>query len=119
MKKAVLIVIFFWLFAGITHAQERTSYTPEERAKVQTAWMKENLQLTDDQLKLVDPLNLEYAKKMESVKGIDGKMKQLKKAKGILDEKDARLKKILTKKQFDTYLEKKKELREKAMEARK
>lgn len=93
-----------------------TTYTPEQRAQIQNDWMNDNLRLTNEQLEKVSELNLEYAQKMEEVKTIQGKLDKLKKAREIADEKDKRLKQVLTKEQFDLYQEKKSELRKMARE---
>ncbi|GET29211.1 hypothetical protein SD074_14130 [Prolixibacter sp. SD074] len=93
-----------------------TTYTPGQRAQIQNDWMKDNLRLTNEQLEKVSELNLEYAQKMEEVKTIQGKLDKLKKARDIADDKDKRLKQVLTKEQFDLYQEKKSELRKMARE---
>ena len=117
MKRIILMSML--LLAGATGAFAQaggTTYTPEQRAQIQNDWMKANLQLTDVQLEKVSELNLEYAQKMEEVKTIQGKLDKLKKAREIADEKDKRLKQVLTKEQFDLYQEKKSELRKMARE---
>lgn len=117
MKRFVFGLTILLAVVLSCQAQPKTGQrTPEERAAIQTEWMKENLKLNANQASAVESLNLEYARKMETVKQVDGKMAQLKKAKSISEEKDAKLKAVLDSKQFQTYLEKKKELRAKAME---
>jgi len=118
MKQIILISTFLILLGGKMFAQDvETKLSPEERARFQTEWMKQNLSLSDDQLVQIEPLNLKYAQKMEEVKAISGKIGKLKKAKAIMDEKDGQLKKILNKDQFDVYLEKREEIRDKMKEA--
>jgi len=115
MKKLFLIsFIFYFLVNGVFAQDKQTGYTPEERAEIINDWMKETLQATDEQMPKLEALNLEYAKKMEGVRQIDGKINQLKAAKNISDEKDQKLKTILTGDQFSTYQKKKSELREMA-----
>ena len=118
MKQIILISTFLILLGGKMFAQDvETKLSPEERARFQTEWMKQNLSLSEDQLTQIEPLNLKYAQKMEEVKAISGKIGKLKKAKAIMDEKDGQLKKILNKDQFDVYLEKREEIRDKMKEA--
>ncbi len=118
MKQIILIGTFLIFMTGKIFAQDvETKLSPEERARFQTEWMKQNLSLSEDQLAQIEPLNLKYAKKMEEVKTISGKIGKLKKAKAIMDEKDGQLKKILTKDQFKIYLEKREEIRDKMKEA--
>lgn len=120
MKKLFLIsFIFYFLVNGVFAQDMQTGYTPEERADIINDWMKETLQATDEQMPRLEALNLEYAKKMESVKQVDGKINQLKSAKNISDEKDQKLKMILTEDQFKTYQKKKSELKEMAKERKK
>ena len=112
MRKFILIsFIFFSIIKGVPAQEAGAKYTPEERAQIQNEWMKEHLQLIGDQIRQIESLNLEYARKMEEVKKISGKFSQLKAARTIGDEKDGKLKKILTKEQFNSYRDKKKELR--------
>lgn len=118
MKQIILISTFLILLGGKMLAQDaETKLSPEERARFQTEWMKQNLSLSEDQLTQIEPLNLKYAQKMEEVKAISGKIGKLKKAKAIMDEKDGQLKKILNKDQFNVYLEKREEIRDKMKEA--
>lgn len=117
MKRIVLISFILCSIIMGANAQEAGSkYTPEERAQIQNEWMKEQLQLTGDQIPQIESLNLEYAQKMEEVKKMNGRLSQLKAARNIGDEKDGKLKEILTKDQFNSYQDKKKELRSTMME---
>jgi ERCC4-related helicase len=117
MKKIILTGICVTLFSlGIFAQNFGMQFSPEERAQMQTEWMKENLQLNDSQLVKVDSLNLEYALKMEKVKGINGNLNKLKTARKTSEEKDKKLKMLLDEKQFAFYLDKRKELRKKTME---
>lgn len=118
MQKIILVSTLFFLLSRVNYAQETGSkHTPEERAQIQTEWMKQTLKLDETQLVQIEPLNLKYAQKMEEVKAVSGKIGKLKKAKSIMDEKDNELKKILNKDQFNVYLEKREELRDKLKEA--
>jgi len=117
MRKMILTGIFVSFFSLGAFAQNfRMQLTPEERAQLQTEWMKENLQLNDSQLVKIEALNLEYALKMEKVKSVQGRISQLKAARKTSEEKDKKLKKLLDEEQFEFYLDKRKELRKKAME---
>jgi len=120
MKKLVLtLAVVIGLIINCSAQQENGQRTPEERAAAQTEWMKENMALTAEQLSTVEALNLEYANKMEEVRAIDGNLAKLKKARSITDEKDAKLKTVLNKEQFQQYEEMKKEMRAKAKQMHK
>lgn len=117
MRKMILTGIFVSFFSlGAFTQNPGMQLTPEERAQMQTEWMKENLQLNDSQLVKIEALNLEYALKMEKVKSVQGRISQLKAARKTSKEKDEKLKKLLSEEQFEFYLDKRKELRKKAME---
>jgi hypothetical protein len=107
-------ILLMFLTQGAFAQNFGMQLTPEERAQMQTEWMKENLQLNDSQQVKVEALNLEYALKMEKVKGIDGNLSKLKAAGKTSEEKDEKLKKLLSEEQFEFYLDKRKELRKKA-----
>lgn len=91
-----------------------TETTPEERAQLQTDYMKESLALTSDQEITVHDLNLKYAKKMQAVYNApDRKFQKLKSMKGVSTEKDQEMKGILNPDQYATYEKNKEELKEK------
>ena len=117
MRKMILTGIFVSFFSlGAFTQNFGMQFTPEERAHMQTEWMKENLQLNDSQLVKIEALNLEYALKMEKIKGINGNLSKLKAARKTSEDKDEKLKQVLDKEQFEFYLDKRKELRKKNME---
>ncbi|QGY46452.1 hypothetical protein GM418_23145 [Maribellus comscasis] len=120
MKKIVIVGFIICLFPAKIFSQNiGAQYSPEERAQIQTEWMKETLQLNAGQVSKVDSLNLEYALKMEKVKSVQGRISQLKEAREISEEKDGKLKQMMDEGQFETYLKKRKELRKKMNEIRK
>jgi hypothetical protein len=93
--------------------------TPEQRAKMQSDKMKEKLVLTDDQYKQVSDLNLVYAKKMDPILHSDeGRFKKYRQAKTLMDEKDKKLKSILTSDQYKQYEDFKKEMMDKMRDSR-
>lgn len=80
--------------------------TPEQRAKMQTEWMKTKLALNSSQIRQVYDLNLQYAKKNDPIlQSNEGKMAKFKKLKAIQQEKSSVLSKILTDEQFKKYQE--------------
>lgn len=80
--------------------------TPEQRAKMQTEWMKTKLALNSSQTRQVYDLNLQYAKKNDPIlQSNEGKMAKFKKLKAIQQEKSSILSKILTDEQFKKYQE--------------
>ncbi|HDR52918.1 MAG TPA: hypothetical protein ENN90_15070 [Mariniphaga anaerophila] len=117
MRRIILVSLFLSAFSMKIFGQGYgEKYSLEERAQMQTEWMKENLQLNDSQLLKIEALNLEYALKMEKIKGLDGNLSKLKAARKTSDEKDTKLKQLLNSEQFEFYQDKRKELRKKGME---
>jgi hypothetical protein len=93
--------------------EELASSTPQERASIQTAFMKRKLALTPEQLPKIEALNLEYAQKMQPViTGSEGPLMKMRAAKGIEGEKDAALQNVLTPDQNQKWLAAKDELRQ-------
>jgi hypothetical protein len=77
---------------------------PEQRAAIQTQFMKERLNLPADVLAKIQGINLKYAQQMDPVlKGADGKLAKMQKGRAIMAAKDAELKGILSPSQFEAY----------------
>lgn len=109
----LLLVLVLISVDSIAQEQEKESMPPAERAAKLTEWMKNNLQLTADQEKSVQEINLKYANKTEELRNSDEARKQkFKMLKGYNDAKDDELKKTLKPEQFKTYQAKKEEVKE-------
>ena len=106
-----LVAAMLFFYPSYAHGDKMTA---EEKAAKMTAWMKTNLGLSADQLKQVEPLNLEYAQKNYALKGNEGITKEEKttQMKKNQEEKDGKLKAILTAEQFKTYEAKKMDMKE-------
>ncbi|MCL3782488.1 hypothetical protein EMN47_19060 [Prolixibacteraceae bacterium JC049] len=124
--KQLLLTMAIILGVGLgSYAQQAEKELPpaKERAEMQTAIMKEKMELTDDQEVQVMEVNLRAAKRMDEMKQLTDKMKKFKTFRSIISEKDKALKKILTKEQFKMYEKSKKEmkklLKEKSKERKK
>jgi Spy/CpxP family protein refolding chaperone len=112
MKKSFLILTALLVVMATTaKAQQRNQGTPEERAKSQTERLVKLLELTDEQTKKVQTINLDLAKKMDEAfrnnsddrEAMRGKMQE------IDTERDKKYKEILTDDQFKKYQEDKAE----------
>lgn len=91
---------------------------PEQRAAIQTQFMKDRLSLPADVLAKVQAINLKYAQQMDPVlKGTDGKLAKMQKARGIMAAKDSELKAVLSPSQFEAYDDAKDDIKA-AMESR-
>lgn len=123
MKTVVAaLIVCFVSIVSLASAQEKmeefmTSTTPEERAQMQTDHMKEKLVLTENQVPQVHEINLKYARKMQDAYNAGGgKLQKLKRVKGVSQEKDKELKRVLTSSQYAAYESNKEEMKAKMKE---
>ena len=100
---------------GVSAQERLKNTTPEERANKLTEWMKQNLQLNDNQVSQIQAINLKYAQQNEHMKDAtkskDDKMKAMKETE---QARDAELKGILTAEQFKKWQAKKSETKDMA-----
>jgi len=113
MKQVKLfsMTLLLWLaivMPGNLQAQSK-QVNPEDRAKKETADMKEKLNLTEDQTQKVGAINLKYAQLMADMHKQNGQGSEAdqqanrEKMKGLHDKKVEELKLILTPAQMDQY----------------
>ena len=109
MIKVALFSALFMLVSLSSYAQrgggDRPS--PEERAKQLTTQMAEHLDLSEDQVKKVEEINLSYAKKMmearEAAQSDRSAMRS--KMESMTEDRNKDLKEILTEEQFESLEE--------------
>ena len=107
MKKIGFTLMLFSLVSAMSMAQPR-DFDPEQFAKRQTAQLKEELDLNDDQEKKVYEVNLESIKKMSELRekmrsgggGIEGMREKMME---IREEQNKKMKEILTAEQWTKY----------------
>lgn len=108
---AACLLIAGTVFAGELDALKNTS--PAQRAKAQTAMMKEKLGLSEEQVAKVGALNLNYAEKMDPIiKGTEGTFMKARDARNVEQQKEDELKALLSPDQFQKFLAGKEEMRE-------
>jgi hypothetical protein len=108
--------IFLFLISCPVFAQngELKNSTPEERAELQSEWMKSTLKLSPSVVPAVEALNLKYAKKTQSLlKSEKSKLHKFKAYKADSDAKDKELRNLLTSDQYKLYQQKKDEMEQK------
>jgi len=98
-KKQWSVLVAAFLCMTLTNvsaqAQKLKDSTPEQRAKMQTEWMKTKLALNATQVEQVSALNLQYARKNESIiQSNEGKLSKFKKMKALQHEKSNALSQI-------------------------
>ena len=112
----VVAIVLVLSLGGSAAAQfdKLKNTTPEQRAKIITALMKDKLGLDADQESKIAALNLKYAQKTQPVlTGSDGPFKQMRAIRAINGEKEKELKSVLSPAQFDKYVASKDEIRRK------
>lgn len=113
-KKWISLVTVLVLTTFMVSAQNKEAIqngTPEQRAQMQTEWMKTNLALSSTQTQQVYSLNLQYARKNAPIlQSNDGKLSKYKKLKALQNEKSVALTKILDTEQYKKYQELKEQM---------
>jgi len=122
LKILSMYFAFFLFGTNTTIAQTRANDLSEEQKEE----IKKNLEeyaaaldLSEDQRPKFEEITKKYAKQMIAVKDGGGRrMSKYKKVKSIRKNKDAEMKKLLSKDQYKVYLEKQKEMQKKMKERR-
>lgn len=123
-KKQLLLLVTAFLCTAFTSLSAQTKKlkdsTPEQRAKMQTEWMKTKLALNTTQAQQVYALNLQYAQKNDPViQSNEGKRAKFKKLKAFQKEKSDALSHILDAGQYKKYQELKDQMVQNFKEKRK
>ena len=119
MKIASVALLAFVTNVSIAQSTKENlkDSTPEERAKVLTEIMDEDLQLDEDQKESVYNVNFSIAEEVETLKSSSGsKRDKFSKLKEIDSKRDGKMKSVLNSDQYQTYLEHKKDYRKEAKE---
>ncbi|MBD3749221.1 MAG: hypothetical protein IE931_06985 [Sphingobacteriales bacterium] len=112
---AILFITFTGAFAQKMDLETLKKMNVDERATYQTELMKSKLYLSQEQLEKISELNVRYSQKMQTIiNSSDNKFSKAKAMKNIQDEKEIKLKEILTAEQYREYEKEKKEMIEKA-----
>ena len=118
MKVLKILSLFFALLligTNTTFAQSKTTNLTEEQKEE----LKKNLEvyaaalhLSEEQKPKFEEITKKYAKQMKAVKDSGGRrMSKYKKVKSIRKNKDAEMKKLLSKDEYKVYKEKQKEMK--------
>lgn len=107
-----------WAGTAAAQADNLKDTTPQERARVQTAFLRSKLGLSGEEASKVAAINLKYAQKADPVlKGSESPLEKLRQLKEINREKEAELETALSKEQFAKYLAAREEMRDRLEEA--
>lgn len=120
LKFLSLCVVALFLSANLGLAQSQaSSLSDEQKAELAQSMEEFNklLQLTEEQKPDFEAITKKYAKQMKAVKEEGGsKYSMYRKVKSIQKNKNAEMKKLLTKDQYEAYLEKQEEMQKKMRE---
>lgn len=112
VKTTAAAVVMLLAVTTTVSAQDRVK---SDRGKRQADVMKTELSLNDDQYNKVVEINNEFADKAKETKQTsiadqkEARIERAKAVKALNEEKDAKLKTVLTEEQYKTYLAKKEE----------
>lgn len=125
MKLLKILPLFFALFllgANISIAQSPATELTEEQKETLAQNMEEFhevLNLSEGQKPEFESITKKYAKQMIAVRdGGGSKFKKYRKVKSIRKNRNAEMEKLLSKDQYEAYLEKQKEMQKKMKEKR-
>ncbi len=107
MKLKILIVSCLLITSFSAMAQPR--YSPEVRAKNEVSWMKDSLALSKEKLDKISKISLDYNLNMDKASDLPGKDKAQQK---LMKKKDAAIKSLLNKTQYQKYCKKEKMMRD-------
>jgi DNA phosphorothioation-dependent restriction protein DptG len=108
------ITTLFVLFSTVSvYSQGRNKRSPEDIAKQQTEWMKQELKLSKEQEQKIYRINLETSKKIrETWEKHQGDREAMQEAMKVTRrQKDKEMKEALTKEQYELYKKKLEERR--------
>lgn len=117
MRHLISLVLGFTVLLAATLAMaqmdELKNSTPEERATLQTDWMKTNLTLDDKTATAVSAINLKYAQKTQALMDSEGpRLEKLMTFRKNSEAKDMEIKALLTPEQYSRYEQKKSQMEE-------
>lgn len=119
MKKFVLSALLVITMISLNAQSKTERLSAKERAELVTKIMDIKLNLNESQEADVMKINLESASKMSKLRDLDYRVLKLKKFIVILNEREEKLKKVLTKNQIKKLEQIKKNLRKNFSERRK
>lgn len=124
-KKSVLFILTLLVslcWNCQSDAQEQRKITPEKMANMQTKMQKEALDLNDAEVEKMKSINLKYAKKMQpliqEIRSTKNKEK-FKSLRSLNQEKNYEVAQVLSREQYEAYMNLQKKMRKKMRERRK
>jgi hypothetical protein len=100
LKKMLSAAVMLLCFTITANAQDKTV----DGAKAVTTYMKENLQLNDSQYQKVYSVNLTFLQKVDENAKKNKGADKIKKLRALEDERDTKLKSVLSEDQYKNYV---------------
>ncbi len=100
-------ILFVFLVSSVTCIAQPV-WSPEVRAERENKWMKDSLLLSTEKLKRAYDISLSYYRQLDLASESRNKVKMQQR---VMDKKDANMKPMLDKKQYQKYYRREKELR--------
>jgi uncharacterized membrane protein len=123
LKILSLFIALFFISANTTFAQSKTAnltYEQKEENKKNLEEYAAALSLSEEQQPKFEEITKKYAEQMKALKDNSGsRLSKYKKMKSIQINKNAEMKKLLSKDQYKVYLDKQEEMQKKMKERRK
>ncbi len=101
LNSIIIVFVCFYLFAA-DRSFAQPVWSPAVRSEREMQWMKDSLHLTKLQVEKITPISLDYQRNMDKAAQPDYATRG-KRQHPLMRQKDAEMKAILTKKQFDKY----------------
>lgn len=109
-------------YSCLSEAQQKRKITPEKMAKVQTRMQQKALDLDKAEVEQMKSINLKYAKKMQpliqEIRSTKNKEK-FKSLRSLNQEKNYEVAQVLSREQYEAYMNLQKKMRKKMRERRK
>jgi hypothetical protein len=107
-------LVVFLPSLAVAHMEELKNSTPQERADLQTDWMKTNLSLDEKASAAAADINLKYAQENQTLlHSASPKFDRLMSFRKNVQAKDAELKTVLTPEQYSLYKQKEDDMEKK------
>lgn len=123
MKTSIrmMIALVALIIMVSTGAMAQSKLTEEQKKEFKAKYEanKQKLNLTEEQSKKVDAINMTYFEGLVELKASDaGKLSKYKKFKSLSSERDKKMKEVLNKDQYKLYKEQQEQMREEFKERR-
>ena len=115
MKKIIVLSLILAIaFGGLKAQSGNGRFTPEQKKEMKAKMeaYKAELNLTDEQAEKVEVINSNFFEKLQSIRSGNGsRLEKYRELKDAANERDSRMKQVLTKDQYKIYKKHQKEMK--------